>query len=71
VRRALELRVPLRELPLAEYQAVQPDLDAEIYAVFDFARSVAGKSSLGGTAPERVREQCARWRETLKGAGEA
>jgi argininosuccinate lyase len=71
VRRALELRMPLRELPLAEYQAVQPDLDAEIYAVFDFARSVAGKSSLGGTAPERVREQCARWRETLEGAGEA
>ncbi|MCX7790350.1 MAG: lyase family protein, partial [Chloroflexaceae bacterium] len=71
VRRALELQVPLRELPLAEYQAVQPDLDEAIYAVFDFARSVARKSSLGGTAPERVREQCARWRETLGGDGEA
>ncbi|MFV9505369.1 MAG: argininosuccinate lyase [Oscillochloridaceae bacterium umkhey_bin13] len=65
VRRALELRVPLGELPLAEYQAVQPELDDGVYAIFDFARSVARKDSLGGTAPQRVREQCARWRELL------
>ena len=65
VRRSLELRLPLRELPLAEYQAVQPDLDVAIYTTFDFARSVARKESLGGTAPQRVREQCARWREQL------
>jgi argininosuccinate lyase len=65
VRRALELHLPLRELPLAEYQAVQPTLDAGIYACFDFARSVARKDSLGGTAPQRVIEQCARWRELL------
>ncbi len=65
VRRSLELRLPLRELPLVEYQAVQPDLDMAIYAIFDFARSVARKESLGGTAPQRVREQCARWREQL------
>ncbi len=65
VRRALELRVALRDLPLAEYQAIQPDLDAAIYSVFDFARSVARKDSLGGTAPIRVSEQCARWRELI------
>lgn len=66
VRRALELRVALRDLPLAEYQAVQPDLGPEIYALFDFTRSVARKASLGGTAPTRVREQCARWRAALE-----
>jgi argininosuccinate lyase len=65
VRRSFELRVPLRELPLVEYQAVQPDLDMAIYTTFDFTRSVARKESLGGTAPQRVREQCARWREQL------
>jgi argininosuccinate lyase len=65
VRRAIELRVPLRQLPIAEYQAVQPDLGQEIYAIYDFARSVAQKDSLGGTAPQRVAEQCARWREAL------
>ncbi len=65
VRRGVELRLPLRELPLAEYQAVQPELDAGVYAIFDFARSVARKDSLGGTAPQRVAEQCARWRDLL------
>jgi argininosuccinate lyase len=65
VRRAIELRVSLRDLPITEYQVVQPDLGHEIYAVFDFERSVAGKDSLGGTAPQRVSEQCARWRELL------
>ncbi|MEI7770493.1 MAG: argininosuccinate lyase [Chloroflexales bacterium] len=67
VRRGIELRLPLRELPLAEFQAVQPNLDAGVYAIFDFARSVARKDSLGGTAPQRVAEQCARWRDTLDG----
>jgi argininosuccinate lyase len=65
VQRALALGVSLRHLPLSEYQAIEPTLDASIYAVFDMARSVAQKSSYGGTAPQRVREQCARWRELL------
>jgi argininosuccinate lyase len=65
VRRSIELHVSLRDLPLHEYQAVQPDLDNSIYTIFDFQRSVACKDSLGGTAPVRVNEQCARWREIL------
>jgi argininosuccinate lyase len=65
VRRALELAVPLRDLPLAEFQAVQPMLDQSVYAVFDFARSVAHKNSLGGTAPEQVLAQVKRWQQTL------
>jgi argininosuccinate lyase len=65
VRRALELGVTLRTLPIAEYQAVQPDLGHEVYAIFDFQQSVARKDSLGGTAPQRVLEQCARWRDLL------
>jgi argininosuccinate lyase len=65
VRRALELRVPLRKLPLGEYQTVQPELDETVYAIFDFARSAARKDSLGGTAPQRVLEQCVRWRDLL------
>ncbi|MEI8308922.1 MAG: argininosuccinate lyase [Chloroflexales bacterium] len=67
VRRGIELRLPLRELPLAEFQAVQPTFDERVYAIFDFARSVARKDSLGGTAPQRVAEQCARWRDLLDG----
>ncbi len=65
VRRAEELHVALRDLPLIEYQAVQPDLDASIYAVFDVDRSARQKNSIGGTAPIRVAEQIARWRKLL------
>ncbi len=63
VRRALALGVGLHQLPLEEYRAVQPDLDESIAAVFDFARSVERKASLGGTAPRRVSEQIAHWRQ--------
>jgi argininosuccinate lyase len=63
VRRALELGSSLRDLPLDEYRAVQPDLDESVYAVFDFAQSTARKDSIGGTAPHRVREQVVAWRQ--------
>ncbi|WP_322487727.1 argininosuccinate lyase [Chloroflexus sp.] len=66
VQRAIALGASLRHLPLSEYQAVEPSLDASIYAVFDMARSVAQKASYGGAAPQRVREQCARWHEILE-----
>lgn len=68
VRRGIELKCELRELPLEEFQAVQPDLDAEIYRVFDFDRSVALKNCLGGTAPEQVRLQVERWKALLQAA---
>ncbi|MFP4437336.1 MAG: argininosuccinate lyase [Chloroflexaceae bacterium] len=67
VRRALELGIGLHQLPLEEYRAVQPDLDATVYALFDFAQSVARKASVGGTAPERVKEQVLAWRERERG----
>lgn len=65
VRRGLELNLGLHELPLTEYQAVQPDMDETVYGLFDMARSVRRKDSLGGVAPQRVQEQIARWRSTL------
>jgi argininosuccinate lyase len=69
VRRAIELRVGLRDLPLSEYRAVEPRLTSEIYRIFDMDRSVTRKESLGGTAPQRVAEQVARWRELLQSSG--
>ncbi len=68
VRRALALGVALPDLPLAELQAVQPDLDpAQVQAVFDLAQSVARKDSCGGTAPMQVAAQVARWQAALGG----
>ncbi len=54
VKRAEALRCTLAELPLAELQAVEPTITDAVYALLDPARSVASRTSFGGTAPERV-----------------
>jgi len=63
VRRAEAQGCPLPELPLAEMQAVEPTITKGVYAVLDVERSVASRSSFGGTAPERVREAIAAARQ--------
>jgi argininosuccinate lyase len=55
VKRAEALRSPLAALPLAELQAVEPAITFAVYDVLDIDRSVASRTSFGGTAPERVR----------------
>ncbi|HZU90763.1 MAG TPA: argininosuccinate lyase [Stellaceae bacterium] len=55
VKRAEARGCTLAELPLAELQAVEPAITAAVYDVLDVARSVASRTSYGGTAPERVR----------------
>ncbi len=57
VRRAEELGVPLAGLSLPEYQAVHPAFAGDVYAVFDFHRSVEARNVKGGTAPAAVRAQ--------------
>jgi argininosuccinate lyase len=66
VRRADELNLALDKLPLAEMQAIEPAITAEVYDVLGIDASLASRRSFGGTAPERVREQIAFWREKLK-----
>ncbi len=65
VRRAEELDVPLRELAIAEYQAIHPDFGVDVYQVFDFDRSVAARAAEGGTARVAVRSQIERARVLL------
>jgi argininosuccinate lyase len=55
VRRAEALGSTLAELPLAELQAVEPAITDAVYDVLDPARSVASRTSFGGSAPEQVR----------------
>ncbi len=66
VKRAEELAVPLDKVPLADMQKIEPKITAAVYAVLTLDASVASRTSFGGTAPERVREQIAYWREKLK-----
>lgn len=66
VRRAEDLGLStLADLPLAEFQAIEPRFDAALHAQLSVEASVAARRSFGGTAPERVREQVARWRHEL------
>jgi argininosuccinate lyase len=55
----------LAALPLEKMQAVEPRITAQVYDVLSVEASVASRTSFGGTAPARVREQVARWKEAL------
>jgi len=55
VKRAEARNCTLAELPLSEMQAVEPTITAAVYEILDLDRSVASRTSLGGTAPECVR----------------
>jgi argininosuccinate lyase len=66
VSRAEELGVTLDKLPLADMQAVDPAITADVFGVLTLEASVNSRMSLGGTAPPRVREQISFWREKLK-----
>ncbi len=65
VRRAEEKGVDLADLSLAEMQAVHPAITEDVFDVLSVEKSAASRTSFGGTAPERVRAEIARWRERL------
>jgi len=49
----------LEELPLEVLQGFEPRITAAVFEVLGVERSVASRTSAGGTAPERVREAVA------------
>ena len=55
----------LPELSLAEMQTAHPDITQEVYAVLGVENSVRSRQSYGGTAPDQVRAQIARWKAAL------
>jgi argininosuccinate lyase len=55
----------LPDLSLAEMQAVHPGIGAGVMGVLGVDNSVASRTSHGGTAPARVREQVERWKAVL------
>ena len=56
----------LPDLSLAEMQAVHAGIRADVFDVLGVHNSVASRTSYGGTAPARVREQVAAWKERLE-----
>jgi len=65
VKRAETLGVDLPELSLEELKALDPRITEGVYSVLTPAASAASRKSYGGTAPEQVRAQIARWKEAL------
>ncbi len=55
----------LDELPMEDMASVCADMDDGVFDVLEPRRSVASRTSLGGTAPVRVRAEIARWKEVL------
>jgi argininosuccinate lyase len=55
----------LCDLPLAAFQMVEPRITADAVALLSVESSVGARTSFGGTAPVRVREQIARLQKLL------
>ena len=65
VRLAEERGIALSELPLEALQGIDARIDASVYDVLGIDASVNSRSSYGGTAPDRVREQIASAKQVL------
>ncbi|MEO0363724.1 MAG: argininosuccinate lyase, partial [Pseudomonadota bacterium] len=65
VKLAEDKGVDLAGLSLEEMRAVEPRIADDVFSVLTVDASVASRTSYGGTAPDQVRAQIARWRAKL------
>ncbi len=57
--------VDLAGLDLGAMQSIEPGITADVYTVLTVGSSVASRASFGGTAPENVAREAARWQALL------
>ena len=55
----------LPDLSLSELTSAHPGITQEVYSVLGVQNSVRSRNSYGGTAPDQVRAQIARWKAEL------
>ncbi len=65
VKVAIQRGVDLSELPLADLQAMQPAITADVFEALTLRGSLAARKVIGGTAPVQVLAQVARHRQRL------
>ena len=65
VKMAEDKGIALDALSLTEMQSVESEITAAVMDVLTVEASTRSRTSYGGTAPDRVREQVARWRGLL------
>lgn len=57
--------IDLPDLTLAQMQSVHAGIRADVFEVLGVENSVRSRQSYGGTAPDQVRAQIARWKSAL------
>ncbi len=58
--------IDLPDLTLAQMQSVNPAITDSVFEVLGVHNSVASRQSYGGTAPDQVRAQIARWKARME-----
>jgi len=66
VKRAEDQGCDLPDLTIAQMQSVHADITHDVFQVLGVHNSINSRTSYGGTAPDQVRAQIARWNEVLK-----
>ena len=62
---AEEKKCDLPDLSLEDMQTVHAEITQDVFEVLGVHNSVASRTSYGGTAPQCVREQVARWKKVI------
>jgi len=65
VRSAMAAKLQLRQLPLPEFQKLDPQIDASVYEVLGTQNAVRAFLSYGSTAPAQVQQQIDEWKKSL------
>lgn len=67
VKSAMQQRKRLNELPLEDFQALDPQVDPSVFQVLGTANAIAAFVSYGSTAPDQVHQQIETWKKRLGG----
>jgi len=62
---AEQAKVPLDKLSLSAMQAIEPRITKAVFGVLPVERSVASRTSHGGTAPANVKREAGKWLKKL------
>jgi len=66
VRQAIEMKIPLRELPLDAIRSVCESVDNRVYQVLGAKNALQTFRSSGSTNPDEVKQHIARWQKRLQ-----
>ncbi|MDG2206444.1 MAG: argininosuccinate lyase, partial [Pirellulales bacterium] len=66
VRKAIEMKITLRELPLDAIQSVCESVDDRVYQVLGAKNALQTFRSSGSTNPDEVKHHIARWQKRLQ-----